>query len=158
MSQLTRRGAAGLMVAGLFAAPALAQTPYARPVAGPLVLRPDQADLLRATLASADRHGFEPGEFAPRGDSEAALVEATQRYAKAVKIGRLDIANFRDDWGLRPMPFDARGDLTRAVADNRLEAWLASLPPPYPGYEILQTGLANYRAIKDRGVAAGGRP
>ena len=55
-------GAAGLLVAGLFAAsaqgPALAQAPstgavpYARPVDGVIMLTPAQADLLRATLAA----------------------------------------------------------------------------------------------------------
>jgi murein L,D-transpeptidase YcbB/YkuD len=154
-------GAAGLLVAGVFAAsaqaPALAQalsapaTPYARPAAGAIVLMPEQVDLLRATLAASDRHGFEPGEFAPRGDSEAALIEATLRYAKAVKVGRLDVANFRSDWALRPQPFDAAGGLARAAADNRLQAWLDGLPPPYPGYETLQVGLRTYRDIQARG-------
>lgn len=161
MSQGLRLGAAGLLVAGLFAAPAqgpaLAQTPpttalpYARPVDGVIVLTPAQADLLRATLAASDRHGFAPGEFAPRGEGEAALIDATLRYAKAVKVGRLDVANFRADWGLRPQPFDARGGLARAVADNRLQAWLDALPPPYPGYETLQVGLTTYRDIQARG-------
>ncbi len=160
MSQLLRVSAAGLVIAGLVAVagqvPAVAQTQPpafapARPVAGPISLRPDQADLLRATLAASDRHGFAPGEFAPRNDSETALIEATLRYAKAVKVGRLDTANFREDWGLRPQPFDARGGLTRAVTDNRLQEWLNGLPPPYPGYETLQVGLATYRGIQERG-------
>ncbi|MDP2259063.1 MAG: L,D-transpeptidase family protein [Caulobacter sp.] len=115
------------------------------------MLTPEQADLLRATLAASDRHGFAPGEFAPRGDGAAALIEATLRYAKAVKVGRLDVANFRSDWALRPQPFDARGGLARAVADNRLQAWLDALPPPYPGYETLQVGLTTYRDIQAKG-------
>jgi murein L,D-transpeptidase YcbB/YkuD len=159
MPLLSRTGAAGLLVAGLLAgtalAPAIAQTPpsMARPSAAPaqIVLRPEQAQLLRDTLADAGRHGFEPNEFAPAGDSDAALISATLRYAKAVKIGRLDVANFREDWGLRPEPFDARGGLARAVADNRLQEWLNSLPPPYPGYETLQVGLVTYRDIQQRG-------
>jgi len=159
MSQGLRSGVTGVLVAGLLAAsiPALAQAPsptaapYARAVAGAIILTPEQADLLRATLAASDRHGFAPGEFAPRGDSEAALVDAALRYAKAVKVGRLDVANFRSDWALRPQPFDARGGLARAVADNRLQAWLDALPPPYPGYETLQVGLTTYRDIQAKG-------
>jgi len=162
MPQLTRKGAAaGLVIAGLLASaglvPALAQTPpqvsTARPAPPPaqIVLRGDQAELLRRTLDNAPAHGFAPGEFSPAGDSDAALISATLRYAKAVKVGRLDVANFREDWGLRPQPFDARGGLSRAVADNRLEDWLKSLPPPYPGYETLQTGLVTYRSIAERG-------
>lgn len=160
MSQLLRVSAAGMVVAGLVAvagqAPAVAQTQSpafapSAPIPGAITLRADQADLLRATLAASDRHGFAPGEFAPRNNSEAALIEATLRYAKAVKIGRLDVANFRDDWGLRPQPFDARGGLARAVYENRLQEWLNSLPPPYPGYETLQVGLVTYRGIQERG-------
>ena len=161
MSQGLRMGAAGLLAAGLFAvsaqAPALAQAPSppaapdARPVAGAIVLTPEQADLLRSTLAAADRHGFAPGEFAPRGEGDAALIDATLRYARAVKTGRLELANFRSDWALRPQPFDARAGLTRAVAENRLQAWLNGLPPPYPGYETLQVGLTTYRDIQARG-------
>lgn len=158
MSQGWRSGVTGVLVSGLLAAsvPALAQAPsatavpYAAP-AGAIILAPGQADLLRATLAAADRHGFRPGEFAPRGDNDAALVDATLRYAKAVKVGRLDVANFRSDWALRPQPFDARGGLARAVADNRLQAWLDALPPPYPGYETLQAGLSTYRDIQAKG-------
>ena len=154
-------GATGILAAGLLAAlaqgPAFAQgpsptaAPYARPVAGAITLSPEQADLLRATLAASDRHGFAPGEFAPRGDSEAALIDAALRYAKAVKVGRLNPANFRSDWALRPQPFDARGGFSRAVADDRLKAWLDGLPPPYPGYETLQVGLTTYRGIQARG-------
>lgn len=159
MSQGLRSGVTGVLVASLLAAsiPALAQAPsptaapYARPVAGAIILTPEQADLLRATLVASDRHGFAPGEFAPRGGDEAALVDATLRYAKAVKVGRLDVANFRSDWALRPQPFDARGGLARAVADNRLQAWLDALPPPYPGYETLQAGLTTYRDIQAKG-------
>lgn len=162
MPKLMRKSA-GLVVTALLAstalAPAVAQTPppsaYARttPAAAPaqIVLRRDQADLLRRTLDEATIHGFERGEFTPRGNTDAALIDATLRYARAVKTGRLEIANFREDWGLRPTPFDARGGLSRAVADDRLDPWLKSLPPPYPGYEVLQDGLANYRAIAERG-------
>ena len=160
MSELSRKAVAGLVIAGLVAiagqAPAVAQTASAPATAvrapqGPIVLRPDQADLLRATLAASDRHGFQPGEFAPRGDGDPALIDAALRYAKAVKVGRLDTANFREDWGLRPQPFDARAGLARAVAENRLQEWLNALPPPYPGYETLQVGLATYRGIQERG-------
>lgn len=117
----------------------------------PAALKPAQAELLQRTLAQADRHGFAPGEFAPRGAGDAELIEATVRYAQAVKIGRLPLDAFPSDWGLRPLPFDARTGLTRAIADDRLEAWLASLPPDYPGYETLQIGLADYRAIQAKG-------
>lgn len=162
MWYLTRKAITGSVVAAMVAcalSPALAQSPppvvYARPAApsptAPIVLTPAQAELLQQALAGADRHGFEPGEFAPRGPGDPALIEAAIRYAKAVKTGRLAPESFRDDWGLRPQPFDARAGLARAVFDNQLEAWLKSLPPDYPGYETLQQGLATYRDIAVKG-------
>ncbi|MBI5941381.1 MAG: L,D-transpeptidase family protein [Caulobacterales bacterium] len=167
MPYLTRRVATACVAAAMVASalsPAMAQsTPggapppvaFARPMAisptAPIVLSPAQAELLQRALVEAEKHGFEPGEFAPRGGGDAALVEAAVRYARAVKTGRLAVEGFRDDWGLRPMPFDARGGLARAVYDDGLEAWLKSLPPDYPGYETLQVGLATYRGIRARG-------
>ena len=172
MPYLTRRAATACVAAAMVVSalsPAMAQstpgaatpgggTPpvaFARPMAisptAPITLTPGQAELLQRALAESDKHGFEPGEFAPRGTSDAALIEAAIRYAKAVKTGRLAVEGFRDDWGLRPMPFDARGGLARAVYDNTLEAWLKSLPPDYPGYETLQVGLVTYRGIRARG-------
>ena len=150
--------AAAVMVSAL--SPAMAQAPSPSPSlaraaplspTAPITLTPAQAELLQRTLAESDRHGFEPGEFAPRSPGDAGLIEAAIRYARAVKTGRLAPAGFRDDWGLRPMPFDARAGLARAVYDDRLEAWLKSLPPDYPGYETLQRGLVTYRTIRERG-------
>jgi murein L,D-transpeptidase YcbB/YkuD len=162
MPLLTRKVATACLAAAVVASvlsPALAQSPPATAFARPaplsptanITLSPAQVELLQRTLAESDRHGFEPGEFAPRGADDAALIEATLRYARAVKTGRLAASGFRDDWGLRPLPFDARGGLSRAVYDDRLEAWLKSLPPDYPGYETLQVGLATYRGIRARG-------
>ena len=117
----------------------------------PIVLTPAQAAVLQRALAEADRHGFEAGEFAPRAPGDAALIEAVLRYARAVKTGRLAASGFREDWGLRPQPFDPRPGLARAVYDDRVEAWLKSLPPDFPGYEALQQGLVSYRTIRERG-------
>lgn len=162
MPQLTRWVAtacfaAAVLTGALSSAAAQTSPPiaYARPAApspgAPIVLTPTQADLVRQALADSDRHGFEPGEFAPRGPGNDALVEAVLRYARAVKTGRLAVSGFRDDWGLRPQPFDARAGLARAVLDDNVAAWLQSLPPDYPGYETLQQGLATYRTIRERG-------
>lgn len=131
--------------------PAAFSRPAAPSPTAPITLSPVQADLLRQALAASDRHGFEPDEFAPRGPGDAALIDATLRYARAVKTGRLANEGFREDWGLRPQPFDARAGLARAVYEDRLDAWLKSLPPDYPGYETLQQGLVTYRTIRERG-------
>ncbi|MDQ0463402.1 murein L,D-transpeptidase YcbB/YkuD [Caulobacter ginsengisoli] len=169
--------AAAMMTFGL--APSLAQSPPVRgplptrlppaPVVAPptaplppqsqaftpgplqIVLRPDQAQLLMQALSQGEAHGFDPGEFAPAGNDQASLVNATLRYAKAVHSGRLQISGFREDWGLKPQPYDPTPGFVQAVAADRLQDWLNSLPPPYTGYQTLQRGLANYRGIEARG-------
>ncbi|MFZ4607193.1 MAG: L,D-transpeptidase family protein [Caulobacter sp.] len=165
MPHLTRKVATACLVGAFIVgalSPALAQsTPpaaFARTApapalspSAPITLTPAQADLLRQALVDSDRHGFEPGEFAPSGPGDAALIDATIRYARAVRTGRLALSGFRDDWGLRPQPFDARAGLARAVFDNQVEAWLKSLPPDFPGYENLQQGLVTYRTLRERG-------
>ena len=127
----------------------------------PVNLRPGQIVLLERTLAQADSQGFEHGEFVPSGlddllqsrnpddrrNGQAQLIAATLRYAQAVHAGRLAPDDFRYEWGLRPQAYDPAPDFAVALAQDRLGAWLDSLPPPYTGYETLRTALANYRAI-----------
>lgn len=144
----------GLAVLG----PATAQpVPYSRTQAPastqPIRVRLDagQEALLRRTLDEAHLHGFPEGLFTPRTRDQDALVAATLRYAKAVRTGRLRGPGFRQDWGLRPPPYDPAPEFARAVASNDLERWLATLPPPYTGYQTLQGGLARYRDIQARG-------
>lgn len=157
-------GAVAMALTGLLAltalGPAAAQPVPYRPAAGavpatvnPLLITPtpEQAVLLRRALDQAYLHGFERGAFTPRGDDSASLIAATLRYAKAVRTGRLQLAGFRQDWGLRPPPYDPAPGLAQAVAQNRVQAWLDGLPPPYYGYQTLQTGLAQYRQIKADG-------
>ena len=116
-----------------------------------VTLRPDQVALLQQTLAQQETHGFDPGEFSPRGSDQASLIGAVLRYAKAVHSGRLLASGFRDDWGLRPAPYDPTPGFVQAVAADRLQDWLYSLPPPYTGYQTLQKGLAAYRVLEAQG-------
>ena len=128
-------------------------------------LRPDQIALLEQALAQAETHGFEHGDFYPAGldaalqsrdpgirrAGQTQLVALTLRYAHAVHSGRLAASDFLYEWGLHPAPYDPTADFVQAVAQDRLEAWLNSLPPPYTGYDALRRGLATYRAIAARG-------
>lgn len=138
-----------------------------------VALRPDQVDLLVRVLSQASTHGFEPGTFSPdpfmpmlggrdvaaRQTAQAQLISATLGYAKAVHSGRLALADFPNDWGLRPAPYDPAPDFVQAAAQDRLGPWLDSLPPPYTGYQTLRKGLVTYRDIAARGgwkpIAAG---
>lgn len=115
-------------------------------------LRADQADMLRRVLGDAYTHGFDPATFSPeRATTQAQLIGLTLTYAKAVRSGRLPVANFMEEWGLRPAPYDPTIDFINAVQQDRLAAWLDTLPPPYTGYQTLRGGLAAYRDIAARG-------
>jgi murein L,D-transpeptidase YcbB/YkuD len=160
--------------------PPLVRAPQQPPVFTPpptsVVLRPDQVDLLTRTLALAPTHGFEPGEFstdailpmlgardtATRQAGQAQLILNTLRYAKAVRSGRLAPDAFLGDWGLRPAAYDPGPDFVQAAGQDRIGAWLDSLPPPYTGYQTLRKGLVTYRDIAARGgwkpLAAGTLP
>jgi murein L,D-transpeptidase YcbB/YkuD len=80
-----------------------------------------------------------------------ALIRAALDHAHAVRAGRLAEADFQRDWAMRPPPFDPLPGFTAAVKQDRLAAWIASLPPPYAGYDALVAGLARYRAIATAG-------
>jgi murein L,D-transpeptidase YcbB/YkuD len=141
------------------------QAPVAVPAPPNVSLTRPQVELLGRVLEQAPTHGFEPGAFSPqiamtlldardeasRRAGQSQLIDLTLRYAKAVRSGRLPTANFREEWGLRPAPYDPALEFVVAVNQDRLGAWLDGLPPPYTGYQTLRRGLATYRGIVDRG-------
>lgn len=132
--------------------PAPVATPS--PLANLPALSPQQVAQLRAML---DDGAFTQGlrrktETATVPDDEAELVRAALDHARAVHSGRLDTADFRQDWGMRPAAFDPAPGFAAAVRADRLAQWIANLPPPYSGYDGLAAGLARYREI----AAAGG--
>ena len=165
MLSLSLAMAAGQVSAQDPPAPAPAPRPAAPAPTPNVALRPDQVDLLRRNLAQVETQGFEHEAFTPanldaqlqskipavRRQGEMALIVATLRYAHAVHSGRLPSADFQDEWGLRPAPFDPAPEFVAAVNEDRLAAWLDGLPPPYSGYQSLRTALAAYRAIADNG-------
>src|SRR3569623_291730 len=128
-----------------------------QPVAPLPVLSPAQATQLRALLdADAMAQGLRytlPAAATPPLAGEA-LVRAALDHARAVHAGRLDKADFLHDWGLHPPAYDPLPAFADAVQRDRRAAWIASLPPPYSGYDGLAKGLAAYRLI----AAAGGWP
>ncbi|MGZ6016100.1 MAG: L,D-transpeptidase family protein [Phenylobacterium sp.] len=145
----------------------VAAAPVAPPAIDPLTvaLRPEQAAVLRQALTDADSHGFDPGEFVPANldallasrdpqaqkQGQALLIVSVLRYAKQVHAGQLGDDGFENDWGLRPPAYDPGPDFVRAAQQDGLAQWLASLPPPYTGYDTLRQGLATYRQIAARG-------
>lgn len=140
--------------------------PPAAPVVSPARISRVQAETLRRALAKATSQGVitrtvlgadgaQAVTFDVKGaDDEAAVAQAALRYARAVHASRLQPGEFLHDWGLRPAAYDPTPSFNAAVAADRLDDWLASLPPPYDGYEGLRQGLIRYRKIE----AAGGWP
>jgi murein L,D-transpeptidase YcbB/YkuD len=128
-------------------------------------LQPDQVALLEKTLNAADTQGFDQGAFVSptlharlgstdpetRRAAQAELTGQTLRYATAVHAGRLPADSYLYEWGLKPAPYDPTHDFIQAASAGKLADWLASLPPPYVGYDSLRQGLKTYRDIADRG-------
>ena len=112
------------------------------------------AAMIDAAAAQGLRHDLRDGDGAAADRGDADLITAALDHARAVHTGRLDASDFLKDWGLRPAAYDPWPSFQAAVAADRLSAWIASLPPPYAGYDGLLTGLKTYRAIE----AAGGWP
>jgi murein L,D-transpeptidase YcbB/YkuD len=125
------------------------------------LLRRDQTASLWRLMAAAELVGLRPRDYLPpeleaelgsadplrRQGGEAKLLEAAARFAADVRTGRKLTGQFRSDWAIRPVRYDARAELASALADNRLEGWFADLGPPHQGYRQLLSELARYRQI-----------
>jgi murein L,D-transpeptidase YcbB/YkuD len=160
-------GALGLgSMSGALAQAEASPTAAVRPASTLPMLRADQMETLLRALEQAPDHGL-PDALAETGqirdqlasrDVEvrkvgyARLIAQTKRYALAMRAGRVPVSDFPEEWGLRPQPYNVDAEFTRAVQQDRVNAWLNELPPPYAGYEALQGGLHRYREI----AAAGG--
>ncbi|MEJ7927865.1 L,D-transpeptidase family protein [Sphingobium sp. AN641] len=169
------RRSALLLMTGLLPATALAQTPPppvaptlpyglaepAPPLAPPAIvtpppvpippLSPAQAAFLSDWLKQGAEQGLVSRNRSGRTLSGDALVGAVLDRARALSRGRVDTADFLTVWALRPAPFDPRPGLAAAISADRLPQWIASLTPPYAGYEGLRRGLATYEQIRDAG-------
>jgi murein L,D-transpeptidase YcbB/YkuD len=128
------------------------------PVATPPLPMPslsaDQIAELRKLLDGAASDGIAAGgetSAAPTDTGQDAVVRAALDYAKALHHGRLAETDFMGNWGLRPSPYDPRADFIAAVKGDTLSTWIASLPPPWSGYETLKKALATYRSIEKSG-------
>ncbi|WP_010183904.1 L,D-transpeptidase family protein [Sphingomonas sp. PAMC 26605] len=153
------------LAALLAASPAIAQNAppgIAPPMPSPIIqaapstplpqLSPAQASALALMLRKdivAQGLADDPSSDQPDNDR---LVRAALDHAHAVHAGRLAETDFDRDWAMRPAAYDPLPAFKDAVEHDRLAAWIASLPPPYAGYDALVTALARYRTI----AAAGG--
>ena len=117
-------------------------------------LSSDQLAQLRKMLDGAAADGIAADgqtSAAPYDAGQDAIVRAALDYAKALHHGRLANGDFMENWGLRPAAYDPRADFIAAVQADKLSAWIASLPPPWSGYDTLRKALATYRGIEKSG-------
>lgn len=140
--------------------PAAQPAPPAAPVEIP-ALTPAQAQTALAVLRAADLQGLQPKSYVPDGVADDGVLTAAQqtalaaglvRYAHDVHVGRMDPGAFPELWAVRPADYDPSADLVKALGEERLQAWLDSLPPRYSGYAALKRGLARYRDIATKGA------
>ena len=144
------------------AATAVAGAPVRAARAG--ALSSGQVDTLVKALSDAPSHGFRQNEFAPpeltqamkaatlqSPGAQATLRATVLAYARAQRGQRLRPAEFLQDWSVRPAPYDPAPEFAQAVAADRLQPWLDSLPPRYQGYAALRKSLAAYRAVSASG-------
>lgn len=137
--------------------------PMVQPIPAPLPLptltAAQETELARLLARDTVAQGLKDREPLLGALSGSALVQAALDHAHAVRAGRLDNGDFQKDWAMRPQSYDPLPAFRDAVAKDRLAAWVASLPPPYAGYDTLVAGLARYRKISANGgwptVAAG---
>lgn len=139
----------------------------ARPVTAlsQIQLHPGDLQTIIQVLDDGVTHGFKKGEFAPanlaemaaspdpavRAEAEAAAKLGVIRYARAQHGQRVPLQDFPRNWSVRPAPYTPDYDFAKAVAENRLGAWLESLAPNYEGYRALRRALAQYRDIAAHG-------
>lgn len=131
-----------------------------------LTFSDDQAEQILKVLADAPSHGFPPNAFpvdglkdqlrshdgAARGAAQRRLSSEIIAYARAQHGFAIPKAAMDPNWGMRSAGnYDAAGELRAALAQNRLDAWLASLPPPAPGYGQLRRGYLTYLKIANDG-------
>ncbi|HSV02878.1 MAG TPA: L,D-transpeptidase family protein [Phenylobacterium sp.] len=128
-------------------------------------LRQDQTELILKTLADAPSQGFSPARFPTAGLAEdlksddggkraaaqARLSGEIIAYARAQHGLGLAKSQMDPNWGMRPAKYDARDEFHAALAQNRLQAWLDSLPPPDPRYQVLRQGYLTYLKLAQQG-------
>jgi murein L,D-transpeptidase YcbB/YkuD len=148
-----------LFLLALLLAPTLAASQPA-----PALSRQDATTLVEM-LRGAESQGFGSREFdlggaeaqlgspdpAVRAAAEAKLRSAAIAYASAQHGQRIAPGAFPSNWAIRPARYDATADFASSLAQNRISAWAASLPPADPRYGELVSAYARYRAIAAHG-------
>lgn len=91
----------------------------------------------------------EPGAAAAAYD--LSLTEDLLRYARHVRLGRINPSQVYADVALPARMFDAGPALAKALEAGTVEDFLEDLPPPHREYRSLVAALARYRELEARG-------
>jgi len=125
-----------------------------------------QADAMLKVLTDAPSHGFAPnafptagladglksGDAATRNTAQGRLVSEIIAYAKAQHGLSIPKSEMDKSWGMRSSAnYNAAAEFNAAIQGNRLDAWLAALPPPQPQYEMLRRGYLTYLKVANSG-------
>lgn len=116
-------------------------------------LSPADGQALIAVLAASPGQGFKADAFgqARASHDPGALLDAAIAYARAQHGLRLAADDFPPGWAIRPKGYDARAELSAAIAQGRVDAWASALPPQNPGYARLVGAYGRYQALAARG-------
>src|SRR5579871_4814715 len=122
------------------------------------------AEKVHAALVHASDEGLSPADYAadaivpPANDDperfarfDVLLTSSFLLYVHDVHQGRIPPSIAYDDIGLAPAPFDPASRLLETIRNGRLDAFIASLPPPQPEYRALRSLLARYRQFEANG-------
>lgn len=103
---------------------------------------------LSLALADRARHGLDRMNFLEPQDgaSDERLTAAALRYARALAEGVVDPTTLRGPFTLARADADIPGGLARALAEGRLQEWLASLAPQDADYARLSQAYLDLRA------------
>lgn len=125
----------------------------------------DAGTLVVRTLKESGAHGLRASDYdaalsrwetPPEAGAAAAaydlsLTEDLLRYARHVRLGRINPSQVYADVALPARIFDAAAALNQALEDGTLQAFLDDLPPPHREYRSLMAALAHYREIEEKG-------
>ena len=101
-----------------------------------------------ATKGFLTKKGFKAEDA---GAFDAFLTYVYMKYASDLADGLSDLSHADAKWQIRPEKFDPAAHLDRALQENTVEQSLLELTPENPQYRTLRKGLADYRALAQRG-------
>lgn len=124
-----------------------------------------RAEAVRSVLEHADAQGLRSGDYmsalsqwdsAPEDGADAAkydlaMTAALLRYARDVRIGRIDPGGVYKDVRLPKQDFDPAAALGAALKHRSIDEFLEELPPQQQDYQNLVAALAAYREIDAEG-------